>query len=150
MGVTMLVAAAGGAITDVGPWYQALQFPPWKPPDWAFGPVWTFIFTLCAIVAIRSWDSAETTEDKRRIVVLFTANALLNFLWSLLFFGLHRPDWAMWEVGPLWISVALLIIGLRKIYTPSTRMLLPYLIWVGIAASMNAYIVYHNGPFSPS
>ncbi len=149
-GVATLVAAGGGGVTDIGPWYQALQFPPWKPPDWAFGPVWSVIFTLCAIVAIRSWDRAETHEDKQCIIAMFVLNAILNSLWSVLFFGLHRPDWALWEVGPLWISVALLIVGLRRIYKPSTGMIMPYLIWVAIAATMNAYIVYYNPPFSPS
>jgi len=148
-GVATLVAAGGGAITDVGPWYQALNFPPWKPPDWAFGPVWSVIFTLSAIVAIRSWDRAESKTDKQCIIAMFALNAVLNFLWSVLFFGLHRPDWALWEVGPLWISVALLILGLRQIYKPSIMMLMPYLVWVAIAAAMNAYIVFNNPTFVP-
>jgi translocator protein len=149
-GVAILVAGAGGAITDVGPWYQTLQFPSWKPPDWAFAPVWTVIFTLSTIVAIRCWEHSETLSEKQRVLGLFMLNAVLNFLWSALFFGLHRPDWALWEVGPLWFSVALLILGLRGLYKPTTAMLLPYLIWVAIAASLNAYIVVNNPPFGTS
>jgi translocator protein len=146
-GAAIVVASAGGAITDVGAWYQTLQFPSWKPPDWAFAPVWTIIFTLCTIVAIRAWDGAETKSDQQRVIILFTLNSIFNFLWSALFFGMHRPDWALWEVGALWFSVALLILGLRRLYKPSTAMLMPYLLWVAIAASLNAYIVYNNPPF---
>jgi len=149
-GVATLVAAGGGSITDVGPWYQSLQFPPWKPPDWAFGPVWSVIFTLSTIVAIRCWDRAQTLGDKQRIIGLFALNYVLNLLWSVLFFSMHRPDWALWEVGPLWISIALLMLGLRRLYQPSTSMLMPYLIWVAIAATLNAYIVFNNPPFGSS
>ena len=46
------VALAGGLLTDLGPWYQALREPSWKPPDMAFGPIWTVIFALTAIAAI--------------------------------------------------------------------------------------------------
>lgn len=147
IGAATLVATVGGSVTDVGPWYQGLHFPPWKPPDWAFAPVWTVIFTLCTVVAIQSWDRAQTSSDKKRILALFALNSILNVLWSVLFFALHRPDWGLWEVGPLWLSVALLIAGLRNLYRPSTIMLMPYLIWVAIAATLNAYIVFNNPAF---
>ncbi|MES1161925.1 MAG: tryptophan-rich sensory protein, partial [Rhizobacter sp.] len=42
------VAVLGALMTDLGPWYANLKQPPWKPPDWAFGPVWTTIFALAA------------------------------------------------------------------------------------------------------
>ena len=45
---TLVVAGAGGLVTDIGPWYKGLRQPPWKPPDWAFGPIWTTIFIAAA------------------------------------------------------------------------------------------------------
>ena len=46
------VAGLGALMTDIGPWYQQLKQPPWKPPDWAFGPIWTTIFALAAALAL--------------------------------------------------------------------------------------------------
>ncbi len=43
-----VVAVIGGSMTDVGPWYERLNFPRLKPPNWAFGPGWTVIFLFIA------------------------------------------------------------------------------------------------------
>ena len=51
-------AGIGGALTELGPWYYALRQPDWKPPDAAFGVVWTTIFTLCAISGALAWRAA--------------------------------------------------------------------------------------------
>jgi benzodiazapine receptor len=44
---------------------------------------------------------------------LFALNGGLNILWSALFFYLQRPDLALFEVGFLWLSVALLALHLQ-------------------------------------
>ena len=54
-GVALLVAFAGGMLTVVGPWYEGLRFPSWRPPNWLFGPVWTVLYLLIAIAAWRAW-----------------------------------------------------------------------------------------------
>jgi tryptophan-rich sensory protein len=146
-GAATLVAMGGALATDLGPWYSALVLPPWKPPDWAFGPVWTLIFTLCAITGVRAWDAAKTSVQRTRVLWLFAVNGVLNVLWSLLFFASHRPDWGLWEVGPLWLSVLALIVGLRPIVRSAVALLLPYLIWVAVAAAMNLQIVITNPRF---
>ena len=42
----LVLALAGAWATDIGEWYKSLQQPPWKPPDWVFGPMWSTIFIL--------------------------------------------------------------------------------------------------------
>ncbi|MFN7158439.1 MAG: tryptophan-rich sensory protein, partial [Erythrobacter cryptus] len=39
----IILGLAGGALTEIGPWYRALRKPAWQPPDWLFGPAWTVI-----------------------------------------------------------------------------------------------------------
>ena len=71
---------------------------------------------------------------------------MLNILWSVLFFGLHRPDLALMEVTLLWLSV-LVLTWLPRSYSPrSSLLMLPYLIWVSIAAYLNLTIVRLNPP----
>jgi len=48
LGCSLLVASVGASLTEIGPWYLALKQPSWKPPDFAFGIIWSAIFTLCA------------------------------------------------------------------------------------------------------
>ena len=141
------VAGIGGALTDLGPWYQALKQPDWKPPDAAFGTIWSTIFTLCALSGWGAWQLAQTRALKMRIAVLFAINGGLNIFWSWLYFYLHRPDWALTELYFLWASIALLIIGLWRISKMSSIMLLPYLAWVTAAGFLNLATIELNGPF---
>ena len=140
-------AGMGGALTELGPWYYALRHPDWKPPDAAFGVIWSTIFTLCAVSGTLAWRAASTPALRRRVLLLFASNAVLNVLWSLLYFKLHRPDWALVEVLFLWLSIAALIVGLWRISRWASALLLPYLVWVSIATALNLATVRLNGPF---
>lgn len=140
-------AGIGGALTDLGPWYFALRQPDWKPPDAAFGVIWSTIFTLCAVSGWLAWRAAETPALRRRVLVLFAANAALNIFWSALYFKLQRPDWALFEVVFLWLSIVALIVGLWRISRAASGLLIPYLVWVSAAALLNLDTVRLNGPF---
>lgn len=141
------VAMAGRLLTELGPWYRALAKPAWQPPDWLFGPAWTLIFAFATASAATGWLYAPDRAARRRMVALFGVNALLNVLWSALFFHLHRPDWALAEVGLLWLSIALLMVALAAWSRRAAALLAPYLAWVTFAAVLNFAIVRLNGPF---
>ena len=142
------VALLGGLMTDLGPWYQQLKQPAWKPPDAAFGPIWTTIFALAAAAGVIAWRRAPSQRERETMLVLFALNGFLNVLWSLLYLRLHRPDWALVEVPLLWLSVLALIVVLRRYAAPAAWLLVPYLVWVAIAAALNLQTVKLNGPFA--
>jgi tryptophan-rich sensory protein len=143
-----LVASLGALMTDLGPWYQGLLKPAWQPPDWLFGPVWTLIFALVALSAVLAWRHAGTPAARRWIVGLFGLNAFLNVLWTVLFFRLHRPDWALLEVGLLWISIVALMVAIARHTRAASWLLAPYLAWVTFAAALNLAVVELNAPFA--
>jgi len=140
----VLVAMLGGLATDIGVWYLSLVQPWWKPPDWAFGPAWTVIFACTAISAMGAWHAAVRDRDRFAMGIGFAVNALLNILWSVLFFKLQKPLWAAFEVFALWGSIAWLILRIRKLNPAAARWLLPYLIWVSYAATINWGVVWLN------
>jgi translocator protein len=146
--IAAFVALLGGSLTDTGAWYQALAKPWWQPPDWAFGPAWTVIFALAAMAAIYAWRGAKSRAQHEWVIGLFAANGFFNVLWSMLFFTVRRPDWALLEVPLLWLSV-LIGVGLfwRSARTASYY-LLPYLVWVSFAAYLNWTVVRLNAPFA--
>ena len=148
-GAAIGVAVLGGLMTDLGPWYVNLKQPAWKPPDWAFGPIWTTIFALCATAGVIGWQRATTSAQREWLLMLFAANGFLNVLWSLLFFRLHRPDWSLLEVPVLWLSVLALMLLLSRFARLAAWLLAPYLVWVAIAALLNWQTVQLNGPFGP-
>ncbi len=147
--VTVAVATAvvGGLLTNLGPWYFALKQPGWKPPDWLFGPAWTAIFTCAAAAGVLAWKNADTGKSRATIIALFAINVCCNSLWSLLFFKLQRPDWALMEVGFLWLSIAALMYFLYPLSKAASLLLLPYLLWVSFASILNWAIVQMNAPF---
>lgn len=142
------VGIAGGLLTDLSPWYYSLRSPSWKPPDWLFGPAWTAIFACAALSGLYAWTGSRRRADHARILTLFGVNAALNILWSVLFFRLHRPDWALVEVVFPWVSILALILGLARYSRAASWLLAPYLAWVSFAAVLNLAIVQLNGPFN--
>ncbi len=149
---TILVAAAaavavagiGLLLTRLGPWYYALRKPRWQPPDWAFGPAWTLIFTLAAWAGVVAWRSPMNGLGT---IVLFAVNGVANVTWSLLFFTLHRPDWSLVEWVFLWFSVLVPIVIFAHPAPEASWLLVPYLLWVSFAGVLNLAIVRLNGPF---
>lgn len=141
------VAALGGTITDIGPWYDRLRKPDWTPPPIAFPIVWTTIFALAGAAGVAAWRAAPTAKQSDTVIGLFALNGFLNVLWSLLFFRLHRPDWALVELLLLEASVIALIFYCRRFSRVAALLLVPYLIWVAIAGWLNWQVVQLNPPF---
>jgi translocator protein len=143
----LAVAALGALATDLGPWYQNLRQPAWKPPDVLFGPAWTVIYTLTALSALLALQKTAPGAARRNLLVLFGLNATLNVLWSLLFFRFQRPDWALYQVVLFWASICVLILATARVSRLASGLLVPYLAWVSFAAALNLAVVRLNGPF---
>jgi len=141
------ILAFGGAATDLGPWYESLAQPDWKPPRAAFGPAWAVILGLAAFAGFATWRTATDPAQRAEIVGLFLLNGALNVSWSVLFFILRRPDWALVELGLLWLSILLLVMRCGRRSRLALWCLLPYLIWVAYAGLLNLAVVERNGPF---
>lgn len=142
------VAVIGGLLTTLDEWYFSLVQPSWKPPDWAFGPVWTIIFTLCAFSSSICYKKSNDDRGyRKKIVFFFLINATLNIVWSFLYFFLKRPDIAFIEVIFLWLSILFLIFFTKRKSILASVMLYPYLIWVSLASALNYQTIILNGPF---
>ena len=136
-------ASIGASLTPLTPWYRALEKPWFQPPDLAFGPAWSLIFLAAAIGFVRAWRAGARTP----LVVAFAVNSVLNAGWSLLFFTLQRPDCALVEVVPLWLSVLAMLLIARRHDRRAAQFIAPYLAWVTFAACLNLAIVQLNTPF---
>ena len=144
--LSLLVGGLGGAATEIGPWYFQLQKPSWQPPDWLFGPAWTTIYVLTSIAGVKAWRRADEVQ-RRYFLGALLLNLVLNLLWSLIFFTSQRPDIALLEVVPLWLSILLMVLLVRSYSPVSSLLMLPYLGWVAFATYLNWTIVKLNAPF---
>lgn len=143
----VMVAVLGSTVTEIGPWYHSLIQPRWAPPDAAYGIAWTVIYAFTALAGVTGWLATPIGRPREALLGLFALNGFLNILWSLLFFRLHRPDWAVFEAIALWLSVLALILVLWRRSLTATMLLLPYLLWVTFAGYLTMTVVHLNRPF---
>lgn len=139
------VAAVGGWATSlsVGDWYPTLNRPPLTPPDAVFGPVWSVLFGLMGLAAWHVWRRTGLLGAPVAMG-LFLAQLALNLGWSVLFFGIQRPDLALVEILILWPVILATLIAFWRIDRIAGALLLPYLLWVAFAIYLNAGFVYLN------
>lgn len=131
------VAASSAAIWDVGgTWYQSLTQPSFTPPPWVFGPAWTVLYLMIAIVAHRIAYAPESSW-KMPALALWALQIALNTLWTPVFFGAKNLGGAMIYIALLWVTICLLILVTMRVDRVSSLLLLPYLAWVSFASILN-------------
>ncbi len=138
VGICILVQVIASLLTfvSVNNWYTTLEKPSWTPPGWMFGPVWTFLYTCMGVAAWLVWRRRQSVKIKPALIV-FGIQLLLNGLWPGLFFTLKNIEAALIEIILLWISILITMILFWKIHRMAGGILVPYLIWVSYAASLN-------------
>lgn len=134
----------GGIFTGSGvpsEWYQTLNKAPWTPPGWVFGMAWTLIMVCFAIYMAYL---IKYQADRKKIILLFSIQWILNIAWNPIFFYFHAVFFGLICISMLTLLVAYLFFGYRKNLKYKSLLLAPYLIWLIIASSLNAYIVFFN------
>jgi tryptophan-rich sensory protein len=134
--VLCLGAASMGAIFTPGQWYEELDRPPWRPPNWLFPPAWAVLFCTIATAGWWIWRYAPPGEQTIPLA-WWGVQLVLNAGWSPIFFGLRRPGLAFKEVLVFWTAILGTIIAFHGAYPPAAYLLLPYLAWVTFAAVLN-------------
>jgi benzodiazapine receptor len=143
--VSILIVAAVAFVGSrfvPGPWYEALAKPSWNPPDWVFGPAWTVLYALMALAAWKVWIVTRRIDAA---LLVYGAQLVLNAAWSYLFFGLQRPDLALVDIAALWLMILVTIILFWRRDRLAGSLLVPYLVWVTFASSLNFMIWRLNG-----
>ena len=132
-------AALPGAFFMPGEWYDALTKPPWNPPAWLFGPVWTTLYILMAVSVWLVWRRGGFAVQ-RRPLILFLVQLALNTVWTPLFFGLNYPGVAFVEIILLWVAIWMTVFAFRRVNRAAAWLLVPYLLWVSFAAVLNFFL----------
>ncbi len=132
------VAAAGSRYMP-GEWYESLAKPDWNPPNWVFAPVWTLLYLMMATAAWRVTIKAPA-GSRRKPVLVFVLQLLLNGMWSWLFFGLKSPGLAFADIVALWVVLSITVITFWRADRLAGLLLLPYLAWVSFALALNLAI----------
>lgn len=131
--------------TSITTWYPTLEKPIFNPPNWVFAPVWTILFILMGVSAGLVWDKLETnTELVKKGLLFFTAQLVLNALWSYLFFGLSNLLLASIEILLLLLIIFETYLIFKKIDKNAGLLFIPYIIWVAFASLLTITIFVLN------
>jgi len=134
---TVGALSAEATVPEVKGWYAGLTKPWFNPPNWVFGPVWFMIYVWMAIAASATWDNRAA---RRTFFIILP----VNLLWSLLFFGLHRPDLALIDILAYLILLVIWIRQLWPFHRDYAKLQVIHLLWVNFATVLNASIWWLN------
>jgi tryptophan-rich sensory protein len=136
LAVCLGAAGLGAMVTTpaLRPWYADLHKPPWAPPNWLFGPVWTVLYVAMAVAAWLVWGRSGLMDRPMKMFVLQLA---LNVAWSGVFFGLRSPGAAFAEIIAMWLAILATLMEFWKVSSAAGWLLFPYLLWVSFAAVLN-------------
>lgn len=129
-----------GATNAPGEWYASLDKPPFNPPDWIFGPVWTMLYVAIAVAGWRIWIKTRTGGA----MTAWWVQLGLNFLWTPVFFTLHALGGALLVILVLLAAIVAFIVLTWDRDRIAALLFLPYAGWVAFATLLNASIWWLN------
>jgi tryptophan-rich sensory protein len=139
-----VAASLAGSSFEAGEWYYVtMNRPPMAPPGWLYAVIWAVVYVLMALAAWRVW----MTRHHSRLAALawWIVLLLLNTGWSMLFFGLNRPGWAL----PLLVlaagSAVLCIRAFSRLSGQAAWLMTPYLAWILFILVFNLAVWTVNG-----
>ena len=123
-------------------WYDKIKKAPWNPPSWVFGPVWTILYGMMGYASYRVFSS--DAKDRIAALITYFIQLAVNLTWSPVFFRLRKFKTAMYIIVTLWALICATIYLFFVVDTIAGWLILPYLLWVTYAATLNWYIQAHN------
>ena len=135
--------ALGSWLMNNGPktaWYLSLNKAPWTPPGWVFGAAWTLIMICFSIYLAYLFTEIPSLKLK----IVFVCQVVLNVIWNYLFFNLHQVAMALVCILGLTGIIFYLFFSFKTPAKAVKLLLLPYMIWLIIASSLNAYVLIYN------
>ena len=132
------VGALAGWLTREGnEWYrQYVEQPPLAPPALVFPIVWGILYALMGIGAARV-SLTPLSPERSLGLNLWTAQLIVNFFWSPIFFNAGAYGFALLWLLLLWILVLWMILSFRKVDQLAALLQIPYLLWLTFAAYLN-------------
>jgi translocator protein len=138
------VAGSLFTVPAVKGWYQGLKKPPFTPPNWLFGPVWTTLYLLMGLAVYLLWRQGLSEGTARLAFIIFWVQLALNVSWSAVFFGRRSLSGGLAVIVVLWLTILATIIVSFGVSAASAWLLVPYLAWVSIATYLNAGVWWLN------
>ncbi|MEP2279492.1 TspO/MBR family protein [Maribacter sp.] len=123
--------------SSVNDWYMTLNKPSFNPPNWIFAPVWSVLYVMMGVSVGWVWAKGFHHKWVKTGLYHFGFQLLLNGLWSIVFFGLKQPFYALLIIIALLIVLILTFKWFRVVSKIGAYLLIPYILWVCFATALN-------------
>lgn len=131
-----------------GGWWARLNKPLWLPSSETLDSIWWILYTFIGFSGWLVWNKLKGLSFEKKIfnsvMIPYWSQLLIDFSWSILFFGLHQPVLAAIDICILWWLIIGNIIAFARVEKAAALLLIPYLVWVTYAASLSIAIAYIN------
>ena len=133
--VLIYVVGSGLWVNTGDGWYRGLNQPAWQPPDFIFGIIWPYNFLVLGIASYQVSLSLTKFENILWLV-FFGLSVAAALTWAYQFYVPHNLT-----LAPIALTLcALLTLPVLYLTFKATLLmgllLIPYQIWVAIAASL--------------
>lgn len=142
--VAASLLGSAATVPQIAGWYAGLAKPPFNPPNWIFAPVWTALYALMGLAAFRILRIPVGAPGRRRALLVYHLQLLINIGWSFAFFGANSPLAGLIVILPLLVLILATIAAFRPLDRLAANLLWPYFAWVGFATLLNASIWWLN------
>ncbi len=152
LAVSIIASFAAGGIGSIftfraiPTWYAGLKKPPYTPPNWAFGPVWTVLYILMGTSVFLVWQKGLAANGAMLAFILFWAQLAFNALWPVIFFGMKSKGGGVIAIIVLWLLILATTIASFAVSSWAGALLVPYILWVSIASYLNIGVWLLNRP----
>lgn len=156
LAIVAAIAVAGSLATipNTEGWYLDVHKVAWNPPSSVFGPAWSVLYILIAAAGFLIWRAGYVGEGKtnaaKSVLWTFGIQLGLNAIWTPIFFA----GYPVFGQGAWWVALVVilsliavviwLIMESVKVSKAAAWLLVPYLLWLIFAASLNAGIIGLN------
>ena len=134
--VFIYVIGSGLWVNTGDNWYRNLNQPPWQPPPFIFGIIWPYNFFILGVAAVTIAQRATTTAT---LIYLgfFALTVTFALTWAFQFYRPHNLQAASIALALTAILTIPMVAIAFRTSLPIGIALLPYQVWVAIAANLS-------------
>jgi tryptophan-rich sensory protein len=134
--VIVYVVGSGLWVNTGDSWYNNLNRPSWQPPGYIFGIIWPYNFIVLGIAAFAIGQRASI-PIALTYLAFFALSVAAALLWAFQFYRPHNLTVAAIALTATAVLTLPMTYILFTISLPLALAVVPYQVWVGIAASIS-------------
>ena len=134
--VLIYVIGSGLWVNTGDSWYANINKPSWQPPGFIFGIIWPYNFIVLGIAATVIGQRASKPAAFTYIA-FFALSVAAALTWAWLFYRPHNLTGAALALTATALLTIPMTYILFTISIPMAIAVMPYQVWVAIAATLN-------------